>query len=398
MRSAPPPAALALIALFAFGTAQASPSFARKYNVSCQSCHAHAYPELNALGREFKENGFQLPAGAEPAYADPQAQAPGTIDERLGLLRELPLAARLVGHVEVPADAAATSRNTVNLKLLDNLYLMGGGAVYPDVSVFFSATVAPYSGLHHAAIGVHNLFFGEGHLNLRAGQLLLLDFLQPEHRAINKQGNIGAMTRVGLNPTYLDSSQLGVDVYGRVFDRHLFYELAVVQGAQGPDGLTDLDSNKDLFGQLQFWFHDENMLGVLGYYGRTQITDDSSQVQVRFTDPMWIVGADAELHFGPLGLFGYALYGRHQNPYGIGVAASYLGMRGDVTYAISPRWLTRLRYDGVLSRDDAALERQSASAHLTYLVLTNFRASAEFVADLKTFNRSTGYLVLDLAL
>lgn len=38
-------------------TAQAVPSFARKYGISCSECHA-AFPALNAYGREFKLNGY----------------------------------------------------------------------------------------------------------------------------------------------------------------------------------------------------------------------------------------------------------------------------------------------------------------------------------------------------
>ena len=64
-------------------------------------------------------------------------------------------------------------------------------------------------------------------------------------------GNPITSTRVGLNPTTLDSTQHGVEVFGRLLWRRLFYHLALVQGAQGPDGVRDLDGYKDLFGELQ---------------------------------------------------------------------------------------------------------------------------------------------------
>lgn len=40
-------------------TTQAVPSFARKHEINCSACHT-AYPQLNATGREFKENGYRF--------------------------------------------------------------------------------------------------------------------------------------------------------------------------------------------------------------------------------------------------------------------------------------------------------------------------------------------------
>lgn len=385
------------LAVAAAGAADASPSFARKYNVSCHSCHADAYPELNALGRDFKERGFQMPEGAESSYRTRATLAPGTIDERIGLLRELPLAARAVGVAQVPLDARASDRNAVDFRLLEDLYLILGGSPYRDVSVFASATIAPTPTLHHASIGLHNLL-GDGLLNVRAGELLLLDFLQPGHRALNRVQNLGALTKVGLNPTSLDSSQLGLQVYGRLLGRQAFYDVAVVQGAKGPDGISDLDDHKDVFAQLQWTFREQDVVGLLGYYGRTQLTDTAREVSVRFTDPFYILGADVEVHQGPVRFFGYGLYGRHQNPLGSDEPASYVGARGDLTVSLTRELLARLRYDGVFSRDLPDLEQHVLSAHATYLLLTNLKASLELAADLKAFNRSTAYVLLDVAL
>ena len=46
------------------GSAMAVPSFARKYQTSCQTCHV-AFPKLNAFGRAFEANGFRFPAGQD---------------------------------------------------------------------------------------------------------------------------------------------------------------------------------------------------------------------------------------------------------------------------------------------------------------------------------------------
>ncbi len=52
-------ACLFLAALLA-GTTNAIPTFARKYETSCVTCHT-GYPKLNAFGEAFRLNGFQYP-------------------------------------------------------------------------------------------------------------------------------------------------------------------------------------------------------------------------------------------------------------------------------------------------------------------------------------------------
>src|SRR6184192_259826 len=53
--------------------AAAIPAFARKYGLPCSACHT-AWPELNAFGQAFKDNGYQLgndrdsPIFQAPAY------------------------------------------------------------------------------------------------------------------------------------------------------------------------------------------------------------------------------------------------------------------------------------------------------------------------------------------
>ena len=47
--------------LFHEGVASAVPSFARKYNTSCQTCHTQ-FPVLNPFGEAFRRNGFRFPS------------------------------------------------------------------------------------------------------------------------------------------------------------------------------------------------------------------------------------------------------------------------------------------------------------------------------------------------
>ncbi|MCW8812722.1 MAG: hypothetical protein OQK65_04230, partial [Chlorobium sp.] len=70
----------------------AIPAFARKYNMSCKTCHS-PFPYLKAYGNDFAGNGFQLKDKDAPRYYVE------TGDDKLSLLRDFPLAVRLEGYV-----------------------------------------------------------------------------------------------------------------------------------------------------------------------------------------------------------------------------------------------------------------------------------------------------------
>ena len=63
------------------------PAFARKYRVSCATCHA-PFPRLNAVGEAFAANGFEFAPGKE------DRDTIGTGDPLLRLQSNLPLAIR----------------------------------------------------------------------------------------------------------------------------------------------------------------------------------------------------------------------------------------------------------------------------------------------------------------
>src|SRR6056297_2754180 len=86
---------LTLFAVFIFlaEQLQAIPAFARKYRLSCTTCHAPAAPALKPYGDDFAGNGFRLEDEQSPRYYTE------TGDTKLSLIRELPVAVRLEGFV-----------------------------------------------------------------------------------------------------------------------------------------------------------------------------------------------------------------------------------------------------------------------------------------------------------
>lgn len=377
-------------------TASAIPAFARKYETSCQTCHAGAFPSLNAYGREFQENGLQLAKGAEQPVVEEAALAPNAPWERLQLLREVPVALRAQASASLVAGGGQNG-NTLNFRALEGLTLLMGASVFEDISFVAAADVAPGPVLHHAAFGFHNLIGDQPWVNLRFGKLLLLDFLRPGHRELSSVGNPAGSVHLGLNPTYLDNSHLGAEVYGRLLRRKVFYELAVVQGAQGPDGLSDLDAYKDVFGQLQL-SHQGFTVGGLGYWGNTQLVDTAQGVAVRFTDRFLIAGGSLEWGVGPVTLFGTVLHGSHSNPTGHGERQDYTSARAQMDIQLARDLVATIRYDAVFAAETTGAKREFLTAHASWLATTNLRVVGEYVSNILDPGRSTFRLGLDLAL
>ncbi|MCF8236268.1 MAG: hypothetical protein K9G67_15025 [Bacteroidales bacterium] len=72
--------------------AKAIPAFARKYRMSCMTCHA-PFPKLKAYGDSFAGSGFKLEDQDAPRYFME------TGDNILSLIRDFPLAVRMDGYV-----------------------------------------------------------------------------------------------------------------------------------------------------------------------------------------------------------------------------------------------------------------------------------------------------------
>lgn len=84
---------IAVIAILGFvwsATAQAVPSFARKHELNCSACHT-AYPQLNATGRGFKENGYRF-------LTDEEVTDAMQISDLLQLEKHVPLSAVFVAR------------------------------------------------------------------------------------------------------------------------------------------------------------------------------------------------------------------------------------------------------------------------------------------------------------
>lgn len=384
---------LGATAALASRPASAMPAFARREELACGVCHQAHFPRLNAFGRQYQENGYQLPDGAAGPVRD-------RADATTGLAASVPLSVRGQVFALVPVDASDEATSSVQPSL--GSYVMGGGTVARNVSYVFSGSVFPAPVLHHAHIGAHNLLadrLGEGTLNVRAGSLFLMDFARPGHRDLFASPAVSMTTTVGRNTFNLDDANLGAQVYGRPGFGPFHYEVAVVAGDLA--GTPDRDDGKDVFARTSvtlFQHTDHELTGALfGYRGRSDIVTTTPNLVLAQRDVFWLAGGDAELDLGHVDFNGLVYASRHSDAALDGAPVQFEAWRGELVLALSPQWSGSVRYEGVASADDPDLGAQQLSAHAAFAAAPNALVLAGWRQDLSSFSKSSAVVALDVA-
>jgi hypothetical protein len=376
--------------------AEAIPPFARRYETSCGSCHQGHYPRLNAFGRQFRDNGYQLPDGAEDWARAQRTVEPGAPEGRLAVFKEVPLSLR--GQVFGVVSAAPEDPLFTNALFS---FLVGGGTVGEDVSYFFTWTPFPDPALHQARVGFHNLFekhLGSGTLNLRAGSLFLLDFQRPGHRFLSPGADSATALTVGNNAFSLAEPSLGVQLYGRPGWGPLHYELAVVAG-DAPNGI-ERDDWKDVFARVSvtaFQNTDHELTpGVFAYVGRSEFETELGDLVLAQRDDFWIAGGDLEFDIGPFNLSAMGFASRHSDPKLDGTPVAYTAVRAEALWVPHTKWVASVRFEEVSSADDPSLRRTSVAPHLTRLLSPNVLITLVWRHDLLEIDGSSAVLVVDV--
>ena len=276
-----------LYVLLSTSTADAIPAFARRYGLTCRTCHAGSHPVLNPFGRAVKENGYQLPIGATSPITYLKTRQ---IAENLTLLERVPLTIRTRSIARFEQEDA----DDPNIAAPAQFDLLSGGPLSKDVSYFLSFGLFGNDTVQAptlAFVQFHNIG-EEGLANLQIGKFNILDYQFPNHRLFTMSVSPVGTVSVGRNPFILDTHHVGVDLYGRPRSGPIFYEVALVNGtapteAEGADGgndlhgghgthgavaRTDSDSFKDVFARLTYTLPNKrHTIGVLGYFGKTAL-------------------------------------------------------------------------------------------------------------------------------
>ncbi|GAB4127501.1 MAG: hypothetical protein Fur0015_01100 [Ignavibacteriales bacterium] len=374
---------IAVILMLITSESLAIPAFARKYNMSCQTCHS-PFPKLKPYGDEFAGNGFALADKDAPRYYV------NTGDENLSLLREIPFAIRLEGY---------TTFNNLNSKKFDFsspylIKLLSGGTLTENISYyfyFFFSERGEVAGLEDAFLMFNNLLGQD--LDLYVGQFQISDPLFKRElrlsfedyqlyraKPFNSKANLtydrGIMLTYGL-PT-------GTDIVFEVVNGNGI-------GAANEFKIFEDDKYKNFFGRVSQDITEGIRVGAFGYLGKETLTSEVApgEFQNKFT--MW--GPDITLNYDKKLELNFQYGERSDDEPFLGVRnVKTKGMFGELIY--TPKgdesdWYALGLYNWVDS-DDASLKTNSLTLGLGYLLKRNIRLIGEFTNNFeRKYNQLT---------
>ena len=269
----------------------AIPAFARKYNMTCKTCHS-PFPKLKAYGDEFAGNGFQLKDQDAPRYYVE------TGDPELSLIRDLPLALRLEGYVTY--NQSNTEKSDFTTPIL--FKLLTGGAITKDVSyyVYYILENGEAGKLEDAWFMFNDVFKSE--LDLTIGQFQLCDPLFKRELRLTRDDYYIYKVRPGASNVDLTYDRGIMLTYG--FETGTDLALQIVNGSgigEGfLDGNFDNDKYKNVMGRISQDVGEHLRIGAMGYYGNEE--QNSPEGDFNEINELWMLGGDATISFDPLEL------------------------------------------------------------------------------------------------
>ena len=367
--------------------AMALPSFARKYQTSCQTCHV-GVPKLNAFGRAFEANGFRFPAGQDPEMVK---------------LPRLELGAE--GYKKVFPKAVWPTN--ISLPSLLSMYVVLRTNITPDdpgktwefefpheIELFGADTI----GDHFSYLV--ELAWDEGELGGDA--FLQYDYKPALHvriGGINPQAiefreknrltaahyNYGEAAPADAVFTLAGEGDAGLEVWGAVNgpggNGGVRYRAGLVNG----NGHTDNNSAKDVFAGVEYkflgmgmaggateagsdkpWIDNSVTLGALWYSGKESIGYDDKYEYLVGSVSSWT---------GPVNLLALYSSQTNDNPVGDGVKVKTKAWFLEADYVALPWLIPVLRYEN--TKFGSAPAEELVIPNMTFLATANIKFYVE---------------------
>ncbi len=354
----------------------AIPAFARKYNMTCKTCHS-PFPKLKPYGDEFAANGFVLKDKDAPRYYIE------TGDKDLSLIRNIPLAIRLEGYLTYNNNKSENS----DFSTPYIIKLLSGGSIANNISYyfyFFFSERGEVAGLEDAFLMFNNLFSTD--LDFYIGQFQVSDPLFKRELRLPFADYLIYRATVGYSNINLTYDRGVMFTYG--FDSGTDLTLEVLNG----NGLTaansfkvfDNDKYKNLFGRVSQDITSNIRIGGFGYWGKE--AQENRNVSVKETNEIWMLGPDLTLDVDPLQLNVQYVERRDKNPFFLLNSSKQIKTRGAFGELVfrpdgdNSKWYAVGLYNWVESGQDD-LDIKTGTAHLGYLLRRNFRVTGEFTYD-----------------
>lgn len=288
--------ATALLLSMVAARAEAIPAFARKYRVSCSTCHAPV-PRLNAFGAAFANNGFEFTPG------EPPRDTIATGDPLLRLMRDVPLAVRLDAYLSLLTRRAA-GQVIVDQQFPWTVKVLSGGQVADRISYymyFLASERGNVAGLEDAYIQFTDI--ASSGVSLIVGQFQVSDPLFKRELRLEYEDYQPYRVRVGDTRADLTYDRGLMAFWSPWQSTSLVVQLVNGQGLEAANNQRqyDRDGFKNVGLRLSQGIGPVR-LGAFGYIGEEEADGVSSQIRV--------LGPDGTIALGNFGELNFQLYRR----------------------------------------------------------------------------------------
>lgn len=388
-------------------TAQALPTFARKFQTSCSTCHV-SIPKLTAFGESFRLNGYQIPEGDEKYLKEkpvsmgaepwkevfPNAIWPG------GIPGSFPLSAWILSDAKAPLEG---EDKEVEFDFPHEVELFMAGVMGEDVPFFVEVEWEGGEVDAEAWMGLYSLFKSERALNLRIGAFeinplpMAFDHLRlgKEHYLYNNWRVPGSKNRFRFR-----GGKPGFELNGIVASR-LFYSAGIVSPEGGIDGYGTLrykiggtpfdrsapteEAADEAVSAIPsgFWVDNSFELAAFGYFGQAEISDD-------VTDNFRQIGFGARWTYQNFDLNAIYLFGKNDDPYGNGRSVDTKSWHVEGSYYIYPWLIAEARYealklDEVNGTTKELLDQKNGVVGLVWML----RANVKLITEATLYNKGS---------
>ncbi|MBN1426617.1 hypothetical protein JXA88_18880 [Candidatus Fermentibacteria bacterium] len=381
-----------LTAITVAAPSNAMPGFARKYRMSCTTCHA-PFPRLKDYGDEFAGNGFRLPEG-EPARATVD-----TGDPILELARDVSLGFRMDSYITYEDDGDPSEND---LKTPYNLKIISGGPIARSLSYyfyFFLSERGEIAGIEDAFVFLSNLF--NSGVNLTIGQFAVSDPLLKGELRLTYEG-YEVFKRAPPNSSSNLKYDRGVVLdYGTPFGMDLVLQVVNGNGiGEGSGASKNLDSDNG----KNVMFRAAQALGPASVGG---FVYHGTERRDGYDNTVHYLGGDLSVARGPAQMTALYLRRTDANGYFLAneqeVVSDGLIVEATVVPSDKGRWAFAALYnwfdsDYALEWEDlgprdgiVGLDYETLAINASYLLARNARCMAEYTRILKDESRAMGF-------
>lgn len=354
--------------LLLINESSAIPAFARRYNISCNTCHA-PIPKLKPYGAEFAGNGFIMKENEK----DRDYVIAG--DDLLRLNKTFPVAVRFDAY----AIAEQTEPKT-DLQSPWGLKLLSGGTLYKSIGYyfyFFMSERGEVAGIEDAYVHFDNV--AGSNLDILVGQFQTSDPLMKRELRLTFEDYQLYRYAPGLSNidlTYDRGVMLayGIDQTGT----DLVMSLSNGNGKGLADEATkkfDNDNDKNIGLRLMQGIGDNLSIGGFYYTGKERLGSRSNTVRY--------VGPDINLLMGPVEITAQHLQRTDSNPYM--TDQGEVKTKATIVEAVFAPQKDRSRIYFTALYNDIKQEKsvyQTFTLAATYLLARNLRGSVEVTRDM----------------